>query len=171
MVHRNYGRIWSVVKFSPVLVLTPDFRLAIDQSIKVTKLSISGGEQVLHTGVPRALQAFGFFTDGSKINVTSQVQWQNSDDSMGVIGNEFSQKGRLSPVKEGELRVSVSGFGLKSDDVLVSVSSSKLKELSISASSIQLPSGTESILTVTGLFEGVRLMNNVTLEQFRVNSF
>ena len=91
------------------------------------------------SGLSAYATAEGYYSDGTQNNITNQVDWTSSDNSIANIGNN----GEVSAIKAGVVTIKASLNGVLSNEVSFTVASAKLKSIDVTLSANNIPDGTE----------------------------
>ena len=91
------------------------------------------------SGLSAYATAEGYYSDGTQNNITNQVDWTSSDNSIANIGNN----GYVSANKAGVVTIKASLNGVLSNEVSFTVASAKLKSIDVTLSANNIPDGTE----------------------------
>jgi hypothetical protein len=81
----------------------------------LVRIEVAPAELSLPIGSNRALSATGVYDNGTRLNLTAQVTWTSSDQSVARVGNAEGSRGVVTGVALGSARItatvgSVSGF-------------------------------------------------------------
>jgi len=130
--------------------LTLDVAAATLASIAVTPV---GGSSKLALGTTMQLLATGTYTDGSAVDLTSDVTWASSNTAVATIDQDAATNGKLSSVTAGATTVTASLSGVTSPGIQVTVSLATLDSQVISpANPPTLAVGQDLALSVSGDF-------------------
>jgi trimeric autotransporter adhesin len=102
------------------------------------RLEISG-ESSVPVGQHVAFSALGYYSDGSAIDISSEVSWDVSDSTLATIG----VNGSLSSLQSGDVNVSAT-FVNQSSSVILNITEAVLDHVSIEAKETTLIKGTSS---------------------------
>ncbi len=112
----------------------------------LASITVSGGAS-LAAGLTEQLAAQGTYSDKTTQDLTSQSTWQSSDATLATI----SSTGLLTTLKPGNVVITATS-GSVSGTLFVTVSTSTLTSIKISAPSQSLSSGATEQLTATGTY-------------------
>jgi len=121
-------------------------------SVEVTaatlqRLDIEPAGLRLAKGTQRQLNVFGLFSDGSRQTLDDQVVWASLDPSLFSI----SDAGRLTALAVGS-GVLQASFGGLSTQIDITISDADLTTLRVTPASVELPTGSEVMLRIDGLY-------------------
>ena len=111
-------------------------------SIKLTPLDTS-----LPVGISQAYSATGFYTDSSNRDITDEVTWQTSDQSVAVI----LRSGLLISVGQGVTSVTATFAGVSQATTLI-VTPAVVTSVSITPGLVEAPAGSVVVLTLTAFY-------------------
>jgi hypothetical protein len=144
VVTATSGLVSSAIK----LVVSPATLLKIAITPPSTAVPIGGTAQ---------LTAQGGFSDGTIRDITSQVAWASSDDSVATVANAPGPAGTVTGVKPGMVGVTATLDGLVGN-ATVGVTPATLQSIFVSPANATLTAGLRSSYTATGLYsDGTKL--------------
>jgi uncharacterized protein YjdB len=118
-----------------------------NEAPKLSQVQISPANKSIAKGTSLQLQATAIFSDGTKQNVTSSVQWQVSPSSVATINND----GNLTGVGKGAAKVSAT-YQQMTGDASVTVGAPAIVSISVAASKPSLAMGESEPLTAAAKF-------------------
>lgn len=116
----------------------------------LTAIGITPATPVLPKGAQRQLSAVGTFSDGSTRDITDQVTWTSSNDSVAGVGNASGFYGLVSAFTTGDTVIGAAWNGVVSPALSLHVSSAALVSINVTPASAKLAAGTSAALTATG---------------------
>ncbi|MFI3245780.1 MAG: Ig-like domain-containing protein [Ferrimonas sp.] len=127
-------------------------RLALtitEASLTALQVTTADGEDTvtLANGGNTQLTALGFYSDGSSIDLSDNIQWFSSDTNVVIV-----KEGQLFANGEGSAIISSSGGDINGNTVDVTVIPASLTGLQINSDDLQLAAGQSSQLTVTASY-------------------
>lgn len=128
----------------------------------VTGVQIDPSAPSLAKGTSVQLQAMLLYSDGSKVDITSDVTWSSADESVAVISNEADSHGKLSGLKIGTVTVTGT-YGEQSATIQATVTPATLTGLSVAPDPVSIAKGTARALTATATFSDAT-MQDVTAD-------
>jgi hypothetical protein len=106
------------------------------------------------TSIPRFTQvrfvATGTFSDGTTQNLTTQVNWTSSDQSVATISNLLGSEGYATGIGAGMSTITATHAGGLSKNMVLTVTGASLLSLSISPANSTIANGLVVIFTATG---------------------
>jgi uncharacterized protein YjdB len=128
---------------------------SVSQSISVTvspatlqSISVTAAVSQVPVGLSARFSASGLYSDGTQQNLSDQVVWSVSDQTIATID---SSTGRLTGQQAGSVSVTAAKEGL-SGSLGFTVSPATLQSLQITPATLNLAKGTSQQVTVTGIF-------------------
>ncbi len=115
-------------------------------SINVSPPSLSVAD-----GFSTALTATGNYSDGSTLNITTQVNWLTSDGSVIQVSNAAGSKGRVTAVAPGSAVVNATLSGVTGTS-RVTVTSATLSSIEVTPASPSVAAGLKIAMHATGHF-------------------
>lgn len=112
------------------------------------ELVINLDSAVISKGSFTNARATGYYSDGTRQDLTSEVAWSSSDSSTANI----TQNGQIQSLKIGNTSISAKFGNLDSNILVLSVTDAVLKSISISISDNSIASGLTSYATAVGYF-------------------
>lgn len=116
---------------------------------QLSSIEISPSSIEVAKGVEILTTAIGHYTDGGNIDITQQVIWESSNNSIANLSTQ--SPGKIDATSEGEAIVSASLNGI-SALALISVNAATLQSINIETNNLSLPNGTEYQLAATGVY-------------------
>lgn len=96
---------------------------------ELTYIEVNGDSDSLPEGLTRQYQAMGYYSDGSNLDLTSEVVWSTTNPSGATVSNATEAKGLLTAVKNGEYEVKAT-LGSFISKKVIAVSDAKLIAIS-----------------------------------------
>jgi len=124
----------------------------------LTQILVAPASKSIPKGTNLPLTATGFYSDGSKKDLTTSVTWQASPATVAKIDT----KGNLSGVAEGVAQVSAVYQGL-TGNASIMVSAAALSQISVTAPKSSLPLGETEALNATGTYTDGSTQNLTSL--------
>ncbi|ARD20865.1 Ig-like domain-containing protein [Shewanella japonica] len=134
-IHASYNKL---ISHDILIEVTP----AVSTSIQLTPASTS-----LPIGLSQSFQAIATFSDLSMLNITNDVNWNLSDDSIANI-----DKGELTTLQTGNTEINVSFENLTSNTVQLEVTDALLESIQITPSVISIARGLHTTYVATGTY-------------------
>lgn len=117
----------------------------------LSTIEISPVDATTTAGLRSSYTATGTFSDGSKLDVTSQVTWTTDDASVATISNAAGAQGQLTARAAGMTNVTAT-LGLVSSQTTITVTDAMPMSLSIAPIATSTPLGTAVQYTATVIF-------------------
>jgi uncharacterized protein YjdB len=95
--------------------------------------------------------AIGSFSDGSSVNLTSEVQWSSSDASVASFSQALGSQGLIEALVPGSVQITAT-LGTVSGYATFTVSSAVLTQIQVSPSNAQLALGVTQQYSATGIY-------------------
>ncbi|MCG3885607.1 Ig-like domain-containing protein [Photobacterium leiognathi] len=124
-------------------------------SIKIIAQQPKQSETSTYIGGQLSFVAEGFYSNGSKVNLTDKVQWNSSSEATATIDNQ----GILVGIEQGIVNITASYNGVKSNNVSVNITDAILQSLKVTPEITSVPKGVPVPLTVTA-----KLSNDSTVD-------
>ncbi len=114
-------------------------------SIETPSLSTPSGQSII-------IDAIGLFSDGSKKNISNNVYWFSSDESIASVSNaQGNNRGLITPKQAG--KITITAFYNKiTQELPFEVSAAVITTLNISTNKTNIPAGVEVRFFATGIF-------------------
>lgn len=109
---------------------------------ELVTFTITPNQQTVLVGISQQFTATAYYDDGSQDDVTEQVTWQSSDESIASISNDNNSKGLATGNSAGTVTVSAALFDFTAAAKLV-VMNEPIEELLIIPHDKTMPIGTE----------------------------
>lgn len=126
--------------------------LAVSSS-PVQQITVENNIPIAHVGVAMQLEAVASFADSSTQDISANVVWTSSNDSVVTIDDT----GRVTPINAGNAVITstlnTSSGAIYSNTANISVSNAQLKSVNINPISSSLYQGVSQKLTATGSFD------------------
>ncbi|MUK43679.1 hypothetical protein GNP61_19210 [Aliivibrio fischeri] len=113
----------------------------------VTALNITPLNTSIAKGRSQQYEAVATYSDGKKMDVTTQVTWNSSDTSTAIITN-----GIANGIAVGSTTISASFNGVNSEDATLSVTAAEVVSLQVSPAVYSLAKGTSHQYTATATY-------------------
>lgn len=117
----------------------------------LSRLELRPSELSLEVGEQKPFEAFGFFEDGTEIELAGQVYWEGSNGEIAALGNLEDKKVSVHGIAEGESSVRIV-LGTVEVTAKVTVLPATLRTLEISTDLTVIPRGTSQRLTAMGTY-------------------
>src|SRR6185436_6003186 len=104
-------------------------------------IAVSPDVATLARGTSQAFTALGLLSDGTRQDLTGQVTWSSSDDSIATVSSADGSQGLVTGLAVGIVTVSASFAGV-SGSAMVEVSSATLASIDISPFVSSIAKGT-----------------------------
>jgi len=108
-------------------------------------------DNTLAKGHIKALKAIGNYSDGSIQDISNQVSWQSSNESLCFISNNQTTSGKLTGISEGNCQITAR-LQSASSTLLFKITDAVLESISISPGQILLAKGSEIQLSAMGTY-------------------
>lgn len=129
--------------------------LTIENAV-LESIEIQPSQQTVANGTDALVAAYGYYSDGSLIDLTSEVLWSTSKASL--IDIAYARNGIIHSLDLGSALVSAELNGV-SALANISVSAATLQSINISAEQTSLPSGMSQRLVATGTYSDLSSKN------------
>lgn len=113
-----------------------------------TLVSIALSSTSLPSGTSQTLAATGFYTDGSRADISGQVTWQSQDAATATV----DASGLLTAVAPGSTTVQASLGSVASPLTAVTVTAATLAEIVVEPANPTLPAGSDLAITALGIY-------------------
>jgi hypothetical protein len=117
----------------------------------LASISVTPTNPTIAMGTSQAFAATGTFTDGSVQDLSNEVTWASSTDSVSSVSNVAGSKGIASAIGTGDTTISASYSGIVGSTKL-SVSTATLVSIDITPSHPSVALGTRQPLVATGTY-------------------
>lgn len=117
----------------------------------LTQIDITPATGIVSKGTDLQLSAVGIFNDGTSQDVTNQVTWTSSNQSVAIVANAAGSQGLVTAVAAGSTDISATLSGIAAS-LTLRVSNAALVSINVSPVSPTLAAGTALALTATGNF-------------------
>lgn len=115
-------------------------------------LSVEPAALDLYVGQRSPLVATAQYSDGQRVNVSGQVEWQSNDTDIATVAFEPQLGLRVTGVAEGSTTLTGT-FGDQTVEVAVKVSAVSLSSLVLAPDTLSLPLGANTALVLMGHYE------------------
>jgi hypothetical protein len=132
-----------------------DTLLTIGNAV-LSSLKIEPADQEVAKGTDAYIKAFGYFTDGSLIDLTSKVIWSSSNSSS--VSMLSTINGTALSLNNGSALISAALDGLSGLGE-ITVTDATLQSISISATQTTMPDGITQTLVATGTYSDMSTKN------------
>jgi uncharacterized protein YjdB len=122
----------------------------------LSSIEIQPANQAVAKGTNAQISALGYYTDGSKIDLTSKVIWSSSDASL--VDVLTANNGTVRSLDVGSALISAALEGLTGVGN-ITVTDATLQSISISPTQVTLPSGITQRLIATGTYSDNSILN------------
>tara|TARA_R110001592_G_scaffold227724_1_gene483990 strand:- start:26172 stop:29063 length:2892 start_codon:yes stop_codon:yes gene_type:complete len=119
------------------------------EDASLNTIEIQPASQTVAKGTDAQVKAFGYYSDGSKIDLTSKVIWNTPNASF--IDALSASSGVVYSINEGSALISAELDGVSSL-ANITVSAATLQSISISSTQTDVPSGMTQRLVATGTY-------------------
>lgn len=102
-------------------------------------------------GLVQAFHAFGNYSDGSQVEVTTQASWSSQNQTQLEVSNLPGSIGQALALQQGQTTLTATFGGLQAQ-VAVQVTAAVLRSLELSSPQTDLPVGLEMAITATGVY-------------------
>lgn len=116
---------------------------------ELVAIAVSPDATTLAAGTSQAFTALGLLSDGTRQDLTEQVTWSSSDDSIATASNAGGSRGLVTSLTVGNVTISA-GFSGVSGAATVEVSSAALVSIDITPFVTSIAKGTELQFTALG---------------------
>jgi hypothetical protein len=120
----------------------------------------------LPVGYRRSFTATGTFTDGSTLDLSTQVVWSSANALVAAISNAAGSNGLASGLSAGTTTIRAKLSGVTGSTVLT-VSNASLVSISVTPSTVALSMGGSAQLTATGSFSDGTTLDVTTQVNWR----
>ena len=117
----------------------------------LTSIGVTPASPSVPRGLSRPLTAIGVYTDGSTIDLTTQVLWTTSDPAIVAVSNGTGSEGQVQAVATGAATLTAA-LGSHAGSTLVTVTPAVLQQLSVTPPSPSVAAGLTATVVVTGLY-------------------
>jgi uncharacterized protein YjdB len=121
--------------------------MAVTQAT-VSNIAITPSNITLAAGSSERVTVTAFFSDNTKLDVSSQVDWVNSNDQIAIIGDNLST---VTALLAGSTTLSANLSGQQAD-LLVNITDAQLVSLSLSPVNASIPLGRSQRYNAQGTF-------------------
>ncbi|WP_061249490.1 beta strand repeat-containing protein [Leptospira alstonii] len=118
---------------------------------QLTSISITPSNLSLPKGLSQQFTATGLFTDNSTLDITSQVNWTSSDNTLVSISNAPGTEGNSTSVSPGAVTITADIGGI-SGSVTMTATNASLVSISVTPANPSLPKGLTQQFTATGTY-------------------
>lgn len=118
---------------------------------EVTHLTIESVNNTLISGFQSQLKAFGHYNDGSRIELTSNVIWNSSDEEILTVSNQIGAQGELLGIKAGQVQVTAQTSNLTAQ-TNIQVSEAILLNIAITPAQLLISKETHFKVKAHGVF-------------------
>jgi uncharacterized protein YjdB len=132
-----------------------DTSLTITNAV-LSSIEIQPANQAVAKGTNAQISARGYYTDGSKIDLTSEVIWSSSNNSS--VNMLSANNGTVQSLDAGSALISATLEGLTGVGN-ITVTAATLQSISISPTQVTLPSGMSQRLIATGTYSDSSILN------------
>lgn len=150
------GEVTAVKKGSAIIQAafggkTGSNELTVTDAVLVS-IAVSADSGSLAAGYKQTYTAQGTYSDNSTGDLSSQVLWSVSNDTLALISNDDASKGEATAlVAGGPLNVIATSDGVSGTKALT-VTSAVLVSIGVSADVTELPAGQEQQFVATGVY-------------------
>jgi hypothetical protein len=116
---------------------------------ELVAIAVSPDAAALAQGTAQAFSALGLLSDGTRQDLTDQVTWSSSDDSIATVSNADGSHGLVLGVGVGTVAIS-GGFSGVSGSATVDVSSATLVSIDVSPFAPAIAKGTQLQFSALG---------------------
>ncbi len=121
-------------------------------AIEITKIFIDIATPKTPNGVSVFIAATGIFSDGSKKNLSLDVYWFTSDESIATISNALgASRGRITPKLPGKITLTAFYSGIKTE-LSFEVTDATFQDLNLFTNKTTIPVGIETQFFAHGIF-------------------
>ena len=114
----------------------------------LASIAVSPSNPSVPQGSPEQFSALGTFSDNSTSDVTSQVTWASSDQTVATISNSAGSQGLATTLKVGTTSITATSGAISASTVLTVTAS--LVSITIAPESPSVPKGETEQFTATG---------------------
>ncbi|HEY2901418.1 MAG TPA: Ig-like domain-containing protein [Polyangia bacterium] len=114
-------------------------------------LTVAPGAASVPIGVTTKLTAQGVFTDGTTRDVTTQVAWTSSNNSVATVSNLTGSEGTVTGVSTGTVTVSAALEGVNATSSITVVAAA-IKSITVAPANATTVAGLRSNYTAQGVF-------------------
>src|SRR6185503_5697133 len=114
-------------------------------------IEVSPSFQLIASGTSLQFTATGIFSDATSQDLTDQVTWTSSDDTIASISNAGGNKGLASGFNAGGATISAA-FGGVTGSTGLTVTGATLDSIQVTPSTPSIAQGTTLQFTATGIF-------------------
>ena len=118
---------------------------------ELVTVEISATESSIPLGISGSVTATGTYTTGVSRNITEQMSWQTSDDTIGAVSNTFGSKGIITTVTEGEVTITAA-LGDFEKSINITVTGEELQSIHVTPALAAVPKGLKRQMTATGTY-------------------
>jgi hypothetical protein len=115
------------------------------------KIAISPSSTGVPVGATAQLTAQGGYSDGTVRDITNQVAWASSDDSVATVANAPGPAGTVTGVKPGMVGITATLDGVVGN-ATVGVLSATLQTITVAPANATLTAGLRASYTATGMY-------------------
>ena len=117
----------------------------------LSSLTVSPATNSIAVGVNSQYTVTGNYSDGTSVDLTNSASWSSSNTAVITIVSSGATRGLATAKAQGTATITANSNGL-SATATVTVSAATLSSLDIQPSSLALPKGSTSNLTVVGVY-------------------
>ncbi|MFH0899537.1 MAG: Ig-like domain-containing protein [Pseudomonadota bacterium] len=141
--------------------LSATARLLVSDAV-LASIEISPTEGFVAAGFTVPFAARAVFTDGATKDVTGQVIWSSSDETIAVVSNLVGSSGVATGVKAGTVTITASAGAVASDTAILTVTPAVLKAITVTPSAAQVAAGFNQAFRAIGVFSDEKTQDITT---------
>lgn len=119
---------------------------------ELVSIAVSASSPTLAAGFKQTYGAQGTYSDGSSQNLSNQVVWSVSGDTVARVSNEAGSKGEVTALAVGGPINVIATSGPVTGSSVLSVTAAVLMSIEVSADATQVPAGMDQQFVATGVY-------------------
>ena len=131
--------------------ITDSFILSVNDAV-ITVLTITPLLPSLPLGLTQAFTAQGTFSDETTFNLTKDVSWASTDETVATISDEFASKGRASALMIGTTEISAQFGTFTPTSTILTVTDPILLSIAVTSANSSLLSLSSESFSATGTY-------------------
>jgi uncharacterized protein YjdB len=118
----------------------------------LTSITVAPATLSLAKGTSQGLTATGTYSDATTQDLTAQVSWTSSDNTIAAVSNGSGTQGRVTAVAVGSASVTATLSGVMSGSASVTVTAAVLNSIAVTPPNPSLAKGTQAQLAASGTY-------------------
>jgi|GEM_PF-3062422 len=120
-----------------------------DEELVSVELTASTGS--IPMGLSGTVTATGTYTTGTSRNITEQMSWLSSDDTIAPVSNTNGSKGNITTAAEGEVIITAA-IGDFEKTININITGEELQSIALTPSLAAVPKGLKRQMTAAGTY-------------------